>query len=158
MYFDYNASAPLLDIARDAVIEAMGYTGNASSVHGCGRATRRLLEDARAAVASSVSAAPQEVVFTSGATEANALACAGRSPSRIAATAIEHDSVLAAAAPGRRVEGGVEPGQDVAVRAVAADGAETTFTARCRIDTPVEAEYYRHGGILQYVLRGLLAE
>jgi len=103
VYFDYNASAPLLDIARDAVIEAMGYTGNASSVHGCGRATRRLLEDARAAVASSVSAAPQEVVFTSGATEANALACAGRSPSRIAATAIEHDSVLAAAAPGRRI-------------------------------------------------------
>ncbi|MCY3856277.1 MAG: aminotransferase class V-fold PLP-dependent enzyme, partial [Rhodospirillales bacterium] len=103
VYFDYNASAPLLDIARDAVIEAMGYTGNASSVHGCGRATRRLLEDARAAVASSVSAAPQEVVFTSGATEANALACAGRSPRRIAATAIEHDSVLAAAAPGRRI-------------------------------------------------------
>ena len=56
------------------------------------------------------------------------------------------------------VEGGGEPGQDVAVRAVAADGAETTFTARCRIDTPVEAEYYRHGGILQYVLRGLLEE
>ncbi|MXZ46755.1 MAG: aconitate hydratase, partial [Chloroflexi bacterium] len=56
------------------------------------------------------------------------------------------------------VEGGVEPGQDVAVRAVAADGTETAFTARCRIDTPVEAEYYRHGGILQYVLRGLLEE
>ena len=37
-----------------------------------------------------------------------------------------------------------------------ADGREASFTARCRIDTPVEAEYYRHGGILQYVLRGLL--
>ena len=56
------------------------------------------------------------------------------------------------------IEGSVSPGQDVAVRAVAADGAETSFTARCRIDTPVEAEYYRHGGILQYVLRGLLEE
>ena len=56
------------------------------------------------------------------------------------------------------VEGGVQPGQEIAVRAVAADGAETSFTARCRIDTPVEAEYYRHGGILQYVLRGLLEE
>ena len=44
------------------------------------------------------------------------------------------------------------------MRAVAADGAETSFTTRCRIDTPVEAEYYRHGGILQYVLRGLLEE
>ena len=50
----------------------------------------------------------------------------------------------------------MQPGQDIAVRAVAADGTETSFTARCRIDTPVEAEYYRHGGILQYVLRGLL--
>ena len=56
------------------------------------------------------------------------------------------------------IEGGVQPGQDIAVRAVAADGTETSFTARCRIDTPVEAEYYRHGGILQYVLRGLLEE
>ncbi|MYE46812.1 MAG: aconitate hydratase AcnA [Chloroflexi bacterium] len=54
------------------------------------------------------------------------------------------------------IEGGVEPRQDVAVRAVAADGREVAFTARCRVDTPVEAEYYRHGGILQYVLRGLL--
>ncbi|MBX7110548.1 MAG: aconitate hydratase AcnA [Dehalococcoidia bacterium] len=55
------------------------------------------------------------------------------------------------------IEGGARPGQDVPVRAVAADGAETRFTARCRIDTPVEADYYRHGGILQYVLRDLLA-
>ena len=56
------------------------------------------------------------------------------------------------------IEGGVEPGQDIAVRAVAADGREVAFTARCRIDTPVEAEYYHHGGILQFVLRGLLEE
>ena len=55
------------------------------------------------------------------------------------------------------IAGGAEPGQDVAVRAVAAGGGEVAFAARCRIDTPVEAEYYRHGGILQYVLRGLLA-
>ena len=54
------------------------------------------------------------------------------------------------------IAGGVEPGQDIAVRAVAGDGGEVTFSARCRIDTPVEAEYYRHGGILQFVLRGLL--
>ena len=56
------------------------------------------------------------------------------------------------------IEGGVEPGQDIAVRAVAADGREVAFTAHCRIDTPVEADYYRHGGILQFVLRGLLEE
>ena len=56
------------------------------------------------------------------------------------------------------IEGGVAPGQDIAVRAVADDGREVAFTAHCRIDTPVEAEYYRHGGILQFVLRGLLEE
>jgi aconitate hydratase len=55
------------------------------------------------------------------------------------------------------ITGGVQPGQDVHVRAVAEDGSETQFVARCRVDTPVEAEYYRHGGILQYVLRELLA-
>jgi aconitate hydratase len=54
------------------------------------------------------------------------------------------------------IAGGVEPAQDVAVRAVTEDGREVRFTARCRVDTPVEAEYYRHGVILQFVLRGLL--
>ena len=56
------------------------------------------------------------------------------------------------------VAGGIAPGQDVPVRAVADDGSETLFTVRCRIDTPVEVEYYRHGGILPYVLRELLAD
>ena len=56
------------------------------------------------------------------------------------------------------IEGGVEPGQDIAVRAVSDGGREVAFSAHCRIDTPVEAEYYHHGGILQFVLRGLLEE
>ncbi len=46
--------------------------------------------------------------------------------------------------------------QQVSVEAVAADGRTTEFTATVRIDTPGEADYYRHGGILQYVLRSLL--
>jgi aconitate hydratase len=53
---------------------------------------------------------------------------------------------------------GLTPKQTLRVRAVADDGTETTFEVRCRIDTPVEVEYYRHGGILQYVLRQLLEE
>ena len=53
---------------------------------------------------------------------------------------------------------GLAPGDTLTVRAVADDGAETTFSVRCRIDTPVEIEYYRHGGILQYVLRQLLKD
>jgi aconitate hydratase len=43
------------------------------------------------------------------------------------------------------------------VTATAADGKVTSFAALCRIDTPVELDYYRHGGILQFVLRQLLA-
>ncbi|WP_460545718.1 aconitate hydratase AcnA [Glycomyces halotolerans] len=48
--------------------------------------------------------------------------------------------------------------ETVTVKAVAADGTEKTFEAQVRLDTPGEAAYYRNGGILQYVLRGLLAE
>ena len=46
--------------------------------------------------------------------------------------------------------------QDIAVTATKADGSKVQFTAMCRVDTPVEVEYYRHGGILQYVLRRLM--
>jgi aconitate hydratase len=54
------------------------------------------------------------------------------------------------------IAGGARAGQDVPVRAVAPDGKVTEFVAHCRIDTPVEADYHRHGGIMQYVIRGLL--
>ncbi len=47
----------------------------------------------------------------------------------------------------------LEPLQDVKVTATADDGTKTEFMATCRIDTPVEVEYYRNGGILHYVLR-----
>ena len=53
---------------------------------------------------------------------------------------------------------GFEKGMSVNVTAVSADGATTSFEARVRLDTPQEAEYFRHGGILQYVLRQLLHE
>jgi aconitate hydratase len=50
---------------------------------------------------------------------------------------------------------GLTPGKQLTVRALADGGAETAFTVTARIDTPVEVEYYRHGGILPYVLRQL---
>jgi aconitate hydratase len=58
------------------------------------------------------------------------------------------------------VEGleGIGPRSEVRVRARKGDGREITFTAVARLDTPVEVEYFRHGGILQAVLRRLLAE
>jgi aconitate hydratase len=46
--------------------------------------------------------------------------------------------------------------QDVIVIATAPDGKVTTFVTTCRIDTPVEVEYYRNGGILHTVLRSIL--
>lgn len=68
-YLDYNASAPLLGAAREAVVAALD-GANPSSVHGEGRAARRIVEEARRQVAALANADPQHVVFTSGATEA----------------------------------------------------------------------------------------
>jgi aconitate hydratase len=53
------------------------------------------------------------------------------------------------------VEGGFAAGREVAVRARRDDGGTVEFRARVRLDTPQEVLYYRHGGILQYVLRAL---
>ena len=53
---------------------------------------------------------------------------------------------------------GLSPRKTVTVRARDADGSEKTFTATTRINTPIEVDYYRHGGVLQYVLRNLLAD
>ena len=70
VYLDYNATAPLRPEARAAMIAAMDVVGNPSSVHGEGRAAKAIVERARAQVAGAVGCKPQEVVFTSGATEA----------------------------------------------------------------------------------------
>jgi cysteine desulfurase len=69
-YLDWNATAPLLPAARDAVLAALDSVGNPSSVHGEGRALRMLVEAARRDVAALVDAVPANVIFTSGATEA----------------------------------------------------------------------------------------
>jgi aconitate hydratase len=53
------------------------------------------------------------------------------------------------------IDDSVEPGQDIEVKVTRKDGSTETFTARCRLDTPVEVEYYRNGGILHTVLRRL---
>jgi cysteine desulfurase len=96
-YLDWNATAPVRPEARAAVAAALLETGNPSSVHEAGRKARALVEDAREAVARLVGAGANQVVFTSGGSEANALALHGGSH-RILASAIEHDSVRAHAA------------------------------------------------------------
>jgi cysteine desulfurase len=102
IYLDWNATTPLRREAREAMAAAWELPGNPSSVHAEGRQARRLIEDARAAVAHAVGALPRNVVFTSGGTEANVLALtpglrrAGGLPvQRLMVSAIEHASVLA---------------------------------------------------------------
>ena len=92
-YFDWNATAPLRPEAKAAMAVALETTGNPSSVHASGRAARRLLEDARQKVAALIGAAPREVVFTSGGTEANALALSPARGDTLLVSTIEHPSV-----------------------------------------------------------------
>ena len=56
------------------------------------------------------------------------------------------------------VEAGIKPGMDIACTITRADGSKTDITLKCRIDTLDEVEYYRHGGILHYVLRNMMKD
>lgn len=95
-YLDYNATAPLRPEVREAVIEALALYGNPSSVHAEGRAARAAIEVARVKVAKLVGARAENVIFTSGGTEANALALAAQAGEawHCYMSAVEHPSVL----------------------------------------------------------------
>jgi cysteine desulfurase len=101
VYLDWNATTPLRAEARVAMEAAFELAGNPSSIHLEGRAARKLIEDARQRVAAALSAEPRNIVFTSGGTEANALAlqpglagASGEPLQRLVVSAIEHVSVL----------------------------------------------------------------
>jgi cysteine desulfurase len=102
-YLDWNATAPLRPEAAMAMSEALAHCGNPSSVHRWGRAARQMVEHARAAVASLLSAAPEGVVFVSGGTEANHLALLGAGRERVLVSAVEHISVLHAVPHAERI-------------------------------------------------------
>lgn len=120
-YLDYNASAPLLPAAREAVLAALESGANASSVHAEGRAARSVIEAARRDVAALVNGKPEHVVFTSGATEAATTLLTpdwrmGRAPlrmSRLYVSAADHPCLLG---------GGRFPAGQVARIGVDADG------------------------------------
>src|SRR6201985_3625481 len=102
VYLDWNATTPLRPEARAAMEAAWDLSGTPSSVHTEGRHARRLVEDARAALAGAVGGMARNVIFTSGGTEANALALtpglrrgSGAPVTRLLVSAIEHASVLA---------------------------------------------------------------
>jgi cysteine desulfurase len=96
-YLDWNATAPLRPEARAAMSAALDVVGNPSSVHAEGRAARAVMERARRQIAEAIGAGSAEIIFTSGATEAAALALAGRD---LACAGIEHDAVQAWCRPG----------------------------------------------------------
>lgn len=98
IYADYNATAPVRPEAKEAMLAALEAGANPSSVHGPGRAARKLLEQARSQVAVAIGARAQDVVFTSGGTEANALALNGivaqlEGQCTLLVSAIEHEAV-----------------------------------------------------------------
>ena len=100
IYLDHNASSPPVPAARAAVAAALDVAGNPSSIHEEGRRARDLVERARAEVAALVGAGRDDVVFTSGGTEANALALRGSITAarrRLVVSAVEHPSVRATA-------------------------------------------------------------
>lgn len=100
IYLDYNATAPVRPEAVAATTAALAAVGNASSVHAVGRDAARVVERAREQLAALVGCSPSELIFTSGATEANNLAIrSAAAPGRsLVVTAVEHPAVSEAAA------------------------------------------------------------
>ena len=103
VYLDHAATTPLLPEALEAMCARLAIVGNPSSLHGSGRAARRVVEEARESLAQSLNARPSEIVFTSGGTESDNLAVKGlywarRSEDprrrRILASAVEHHAVM----------------------------------------------------------------
>ncbi len=101
-YLDHNATTPVDPRVIDAMLPYLkGPYGNPSSLHRFGRAARDGVERARAQVAALLGAQPQEVIWTSGGTEANNLAlkglCTGKPQGRVLYGATEHPAVMEAA-------------------------------------------------------------
>lgn len=105
VYADYAAQAPLRPEARRALSEALGAYGNPSSIHAFGRSGRRALEGARERAAAVLGVSPEEIIFTSSGSEANALAVLGATRAwalaqgvgHLVISSVEHKSVLGAA-------------------------------------------------------------
>src|SRR5215471_7331616 len=99
IYLDNNASTKVDPEVRAAIERALDLEGNPSSIHSAGRRGRRAVEEARDEVARLVGGRPEEIFFTSGGTEANAMAILGtagageESSRKVVRTGAEHPSV-----------------------------------------------------------------
>lgn len=94
IFLDYNATTPLRHDVRACMLELMGLPLNASSVHGYGRKGRTSIEEAREHIAKLVDTSPTQIIFNSGATEANNTVIHHFNGQKIAASTIEHPSIL----------------------------------------------------------------
>ncbi|WP_336880600.1 cysteine desulfurase family protein [Rhodococcus globerulus] len=103
VYLDHAATTPMTAAAIEAMTDIFTTVGNASSLHGSGRAARRRVEESRESIAACLGARPSEVIFTSGGTESDNLAVKGifwarrdADPrrNRILASSVEHHAVL----------------------------------------------------------------
>ncbi len=117
VYLDWNATAPLRDEAKAAMLAAMDVAGNPSSVHTEGRAAKALVEKARAQVAEAVGCKPQEVIFTSGATEAASFLSDLPGGHAVEVDPTAHDALWAHHRP--------DPGAEVQWRALGLANSET---------------------------------
>lgn len=103
VYLDYNATTPIKPQVLELMKDVLGETGNASSVHGFGRAARKRVETAREQVAALVGVHANQIVFGSGATEANNAVLKTFCGKRVLVSAVEHASVLQALPDAERI-------------------------------------------------------
>ena len=124
-YLDHAATTPMHPAALEAMVVELGRTGNASSLHGPGRAARRTIEESRESLAAGLGALPSDVVLTAGGTEADNLAITGLFRARhtadprrrrVLVSSVEHHAVLD---PARHL---VPEGAEVVLLPVDADG------------------------------------
>ncbi|BBH18097.1 cysteine desulfurase [Nocardioides baekrokdamisoli] len=103
VYLDHAASTPMIPAALQTLLELSGQVGNSASLHGSGRAARRVVEESREQVAAALGAHPTEVIFTSGGTESDNLAIKGMAwaaraadpaRNRVVVSAVEHHAIL----------------------------------------------------------------
>src|SRR5919112_2746635 len=106
IYLDHAATTPMVPAAVEAMTKELGRAGNASSLHGSGRAARKVVEEARESIAARVGAHPSELIFTSGGTESDNLAVKGgywsmaaRGRTELGASAVVQITVVNTVAP-----------------------------------------------------------
>jgi cysteine desulfurase len=103
VYLDYNATCPLRTEVKEAILDTLNEPANPSSVHSSGRRARAKIEKSRIQVANLVGSKPENIIFTSGATEADILAIKGTQHTEVIISSIEHDAVLSAVPEAKKV-------------------------------------------------------